>query len=90
MSQHCARITVLVQPNAKRNEVLGFAGGALQVRIAAPPLRGRANRELTAFLSQLLDISKGDILLEKGERSRRKVVAIRKLTAAQIHERLRG
>ncbi len=90
MTQGCVRITVQVQPNARRNEVLGFADGVLQIRIAAPPLKGKANRELTAFLSQLFDISKSCILLERGERSRRKVVAIKELTEAQIMERLRG
>lgn len=90
MTQDCVRITVQVQPNSRRNEVLGFADGVLQVRIAAPPLKGKANRELTAFLSQLLDISKGNILLERGERSRTKVIAIKELTEAEILERLHG
>lgn len=79
-----------VQPNARRNEVLGFADGVLRLRIAAPPVKGKANRELTAFLSQLLDISKDCISIEKGETSRRKVVAIKELTEAQVLERLGG
>ncbi len=90
MNQDCVRITVQVQPNARRNEVLGFADGVLRLRIAAPPVKGKANRELTAFLSQLLDISKDCISIEKGETSRRKVVAIKELTEAQVLERLGG
>lgn len=81
-------IPVHVQPNARRNEVLGFEDGVLRVRIAAPPVKGKANKELVDFLSKLLGVSKGSITIEKGLTSRRKVIAIYGLSQAKILQRL--
>jgi len=81
-------ITVQVQPNARCNEVLGFEDGVLKVKIAAPPVKGRANRELIEFLSQLLKVSRGSITLEKGAASRRKVIGVSGLSQAEVSKRL--
>lgn len=67
--------------------MLGFEDSVLRVRIA-PPLKGRANRELIEFLSQLLNVSKGSITLEKGATSRRKVIGISGLSQAEVWKRL--
>ena len=81
-------ITVQVQPGARRNEALGFEDGVLKVKIAAPPVKGRANKELIGLLSQLLNVSKGSITLEKGATSRRKLIAISGLSQAEVAKRL--
>ena len=88
MSQEQTRITVQVQPNARRNEVVGFESGVLQVRIAAPPVKGKANRELIEFLGQLLTVSKSNITIEKGATSRSKTLAVKGLSEDQIAQRL--
>lgn len=88
MRANQTNITVHVQPNARRNEVLGFEDGVLKVRIAAAPVKGRANRELIEFLSQLLKVSKGSITLEKGATSRRKVIGVSGLSQAEVWKRL--
>ena len=77
-----------MQPNARRNEVLGFEDGVLRVKIAAPPVKGKANKELIDFLSQLLGVSKSNINIDKGLTSRRKVIAIKGLSQAEILQRL--
>ena len=71
-----ARVTVQVQPGASRNQVVRYTEGVLHVRIAAPPVRGKANRELIAFLSDILGVSKSHLSIEKGHTSRRKVIAV--------------
>lgn len=88
MNRSQTNIVVQVQPNARRNEVLGFEDGVLHIRIAAPPVKGQANRELIDFLGRLLGVSKASITIEKGLTSRRKVVTIEGLDRAQILERL--
>ena len=88
MSQGQTRITVQVQPNARQNEVVGFEGGVLQVRVAAPPVKGRANRELIEFLSRLFAVRKSNITIEKGMTSRRKTLAINGLSEDEIAQRL--
>ena len=88
MNRSQTNIVVQVQPNTKRNEVLGFEDGVLHIRIAESPVRGKANRELIDFLGRLIGVSKASITIEKGLTSRRKVIAIQGLNRAQILERL--
>ncbi|MFC1902403.1 DUF167 domain-containing protein [Chloroflexota bacterium] len=77
-----------VCPGAGKNEIVGFTGGVLQVKIAAPPLQGKANRELTAFLSQMLGISRSSLTILKGHTSRNKVIAIDGLSREDAIKRL--
>ncbi len=82
------RMSLSVHPSAPRNEVIGCTGGTWQVRIAAPPVKGKANRELIDFLSKALGISKGCITIVSGHTSRRKLLAIEGLTSDEIAQRL--
>ncbi|MDD5509826.1 MAG: DUF167 domain-containing protein [Dehalococcoidales bacterium] len=83
-----AKISLRVYPGAPRNEVLGFVEGVLRVRIAAPPVKGKANRELLAFLSRLLGISERDLAITRGQTNRNKTVAVSGLSHQQVLERL--
>src|SRR5262245_37692052 len=69
-------IAVHVQPRARRNEVAGFHGGSLKLRIQAPPVGGEANRSTLAFVAELLQVTRPRVTLVSGERSREKVVRI--------------
>lgn len=89
MSERQESITIQVQPNARRNEVLGFEDGILHVKIAAPPVKGKANRELIELLSKLLGVSKGSISIERGITGRRKVIAIAGYDPDKIIERIK-
>jgi uncharacterized protein len=82
------RLTVRVTPNANRNEITGFSDGVLQVRIAAPPFKGQANKELTDFLSKTLGVRKSSISIIKGQTSRNKVIAIEGMNHEDIIKRL--
>ena len=70
-------LLVYAQPGAKRTEVQGLHGDALKIRIAAPPLEGRANDEIRRFLAAQLRVSLQDVVLVAGEKSRRKRFTIR-------------
>jgi len=65
-----------VTPNAKRTQVDGLHDGALRVRLAAPPIDGRANEALVAWLAKSLGVARRDVVVLRGESSRRKQVAI--------------
>ena len=69
-------LLVSVMPNAKRTEVDGLHDGALRIRLAAPPIEGRANEALVAWLARSLGIPKRSVELLRGESSRRKQVAL--------------
>ena len=88
MTQSRTRITVHVQPNARRNEVLGFEDGVLRVKIAAPPVKGKANKELIEFISQLLGVSKSSVTVEKGATSKNKVIGVSGLSQDEVETRL--
>ena len=88
MSQSRTKIAVRVQPNARSNEVLGYEDGVLRVKIAAPPVQGKANRELIEFLSELLGVSKGSVTIERGATSRTKVIGVSRLSQDDILNRL--
>lgn len=69
-------LTVHVQPGARRSEVAGVHGDAIKVRLAAPPIEGRANDELVRFLAQAFGVAQRQVAIVRGETSRRKVVRI--------------
>ena len=81
-------ISVRVHPNAARNEVTGVTDGIYQVRVSAPPVKGKANKELLAFLSKILGVGKGSLTIVKGHNSRSKVIAIDGLSQDEIIRRL--
>jgi uncharacterized protein (TIGR00251 family) len=81
-------IPVRVQPNAARSEVVGFADGVLQVRVAAPPFKGKANRELVDFLGQVLRVGKSRVVILKGHTVRNKIIAVSGLSREEIGRRL--
>ena len=88
MSSGQVNISLRVQPNATRSEVVGFTEGVLQMKVAAPPVKGKANKELIAFLSQVLDVDKGSLAIVKGHTSRNKVIAINGLSQEEVVKRL--
>jgi uncharacterized protein (TIGR00251 family) len=79
-------IIVQVRPNSSRNEVLGFRDGVLHIKIAAPPIKGKANQELIAFMSDILGVGRSNLAIEKGITSKRKIIRITGLTQSQVIE----
>ena len=69
-------LTLHVQPGAKRSEIAGLHGAALKIRLAAPPIEGRANEALLKFIAELFDVPLRQVELKQGGQSRHKVVAI--------------
>jgi len=82
------KISLVVYPNAARNEVAGFAEGVLRVKVSASPVKGKANKELIAFLSQRLGVGKDRLSIIKGHATRNKVIAIDGLNQEEILKRL--
>jgi uncharacterized protein len=69
-------LTIHAQPGAKRTEVAGMHGGALKIRVASPPVEGRANAELRRFLADAFGVPQRDVTLVRGDSGRRKTVRI--------------
>ena len=69
-------ITVRVIPRAGRSEVAGTRGGALLVRLNAPPVEGAANDELVEVIADALGVARRAVTIIAGERSRTKRVRV--------------
>ena len=69
-------LTLHIQPGAKKTEVAGEHGDALKIRLAAPPVDGKANAALIAFVADRLGLAKSAVSLKSGQTSRRKVLEV--------------
>jgi uncharacterized protein (TIGR00251 family) len=65
-------LTVQVQPRARADGFAGRHGDQLKIRLTAPPVDGRANEALIAFLADVFGVPKRQVQLESGETGRRK------------------
>lgn len=65
-----------VQPGAKRSEIAGLHGDALKIRLAAPPVEGRANEALLRFIADRFDVPVRQVVLKQGAQSRHKTVLV--------------
>jgi uncharacterized protein (TIGR00251 family) len=81
-------ITVRVVPRAARAGLAGTRDGALLVRLNAAPVEGAANAELIEVLSDALGVPRRAVSITVGERSRRKTVLIRGVTANEIAKKI--
>ena len=76
------KLALKVTPGAKKNEILGWeddypqVGRVLKLKIAAPPVEGKANKEIVLFLSKALKVSKSSIEVVHGTSGRIKLVEI--------------
>ncbi len=66
-----------LQPKASTDEFAGLHGERLKIRLTAPPVEGKANAHLLAFLGKAFGVAKSQVVLESGELNRQKRVRIR-------------
>jgi uncharacterized protein (TIGR00251 family) len=69
-------LTIHAQPGSKRTEVAGLHGGAIKIRVASPPVEGKANEVLRRFLAEAFGVPLQNVALASGEASRRKTLRI--------------
>jgi len=69
-------IHVHAQPGAKRTEVAGLYGDCVKVRLASPPVDGKANECLIEFLARRLGVKRSQVTIVRGMSSRRKHVFV--------------
>lgn len=82
------RLAVKVVPGASRDEIAGWLGERLKVRVAAPPEKGRANAAVADVVAAALAISPASVRVVAGTTSPRKVLEIRGLDEAEVSARL--
>lgn len=82
------RLDLHVQPGASRTEVAGLHGDRLKLRVAAPPVDGRANDALVAWLATRCGMARHRVRLVRGERSREKTVELDGVAVDAVREAL--
>lgn len=71
-------LRIHAKPGAKQNGITDISAEAIGVQIAAPPIDGEANTELIKYMSKLLQLRKSDLSLDRGSKSREKVLLVAK------------
>jgi uncharacterized protein len=83
-----ALLRVRVQPRASRDEIAGWQGEVLRIRVTAAPADGLANRAVAALLAAAVGVPPSSILLVSGARSRDKLFRVGHLSLADLRGRL--
>jgi uncharacterized protein len=73
---HGVQIDIRVIPRARKTAISGERGGALVVRVAAPPVEGAANDAVVEFFARALGVSRSAIHIVSGEHGRQKRIAV--------------
>ncbi len=83
------RIAVHVQPGARTTEVVGEIGDVLKIRLNAPPVDGKANDALIAFMADKLQVRQRDVRVIRGQTYRQKLLEVDSdLTPEEVRARL--
>jgi uncharacterized protein len=83
-----ALMRVRLQPRAKREEVVGERAGAIVIRVTAPPVDGKANAALCAFLARVAGVPPSRVAVVRGQTSRDKVVRVEGVTTEALRAAL--
>jgi len=81
-------ISVRVIPRASQDEIAGFDGDVLRVRLKAPPVDGKANEALRRVLAECFAVRPADVVIVSGLASRTKRVSINGVDVAAVRARL--
>lgn len=74
-------LSVRVQPGASRTEVAGEYGEQLRIRLSAPPVDGKANKALEAYVAGELGLARSAVVVLRGHSSRSKVLRVSSATS---------
>jgi hypothetical protein len=77
-----------VQPKARASAMAGEHDGRLKLKIASPPVDGKANAEVCRFLAELLGVPKSAVTIAQGASSRSKLAVVRQVTVEEAARRL--
>lgn len=69
-------IKILAKPGSKQNGITGIEPEGVGVQINAPPVEGEANTELVKYIASVLGLRKSDVSLDRGSRSRQKILLV--------------
>ena len=83
-------IAIRLQPRARRDEVVGERAGAIVIRVTAPPVDGKANAALCAFVARAAGVPQSRVSVVRGQTARDKVVRVEGVDADALRSALLG
>lgn len=83
-----ARLTVKVVPGSSRDQIVGWLGDALKIKVAAPPKKGKANEAVIALVAERLGLPADAVAVVSGHSSPSKVIAINGMDDGAIKKAL--
>ena len=83
-------LRVYIQPRATKNRLCGLHGEALKLAVTAPPVDGKANKEVAVYLAGTFGVSRKSLLLLSGRQSRSKLFCFLSLTEDELRHRLKS
>jgi uncharacterized protein (TIGR00251 family) len=87
--QKGAALAIRVTPRASKNEIAEIlSDGTVRIRLTAPPVEGKANEALVAFLAEILDVPASRVEIVAGATGRDKLVSVLDLDAETLHSRI--
>lgn len=81
-------ISVKAQPRSSKSGIDGLLGDSVKVRIKCAPVDGKANKELVETLADEFGIAKSRVEFKSGETSKRKMILLRGVSAADVRRRI--
>jgi len=81
-------LKIRLTPRGSKNEVLGWEGDTLRVKVTAPPVEGAANKAVVELIAEKLGVRRGQVSIVAGEKSREKVISISDVSQDDIQNRL--
>jgi uncharacterized protein (TIGR00251 family) len=87
--QKGAALAIRVTPRSSKNEIAEIlSDGTVRIRLTAPPVEGKANEALVAFLAEILDVPASKVEIVAGATGRDKLVSVIDLDADTLHSRI--
>ena len=81
-----SRIAIHVTPKANRDEIAGWRGGELSVRVTVAPEGGKANAAVCKVVAKALGVSKSSVRVLRGDTSRHKQIEITGVTSQTVRQ----
>lgn len=83
-----AKLLLRIIPNATKTQIVGWYGEQLKVRVKAPPEKGKANKEIVAYIAKLLNLSVNDLNIITGQTSQNKCLEVNGLSQKQLLKKI--
>lgn len=90
VSDRSVALALYIQPKSSKNTVCGLHGNELKIALTAPPVEGKANKAVIAYLAKLFGVTKSSVTIISGRQSRHKRCLVDGIGIEQAEKILEG